>query len=113
MDQLKLKKRNVEALIQEAVIKELRYRLWFVKETHGNMYSSGFPDLFCCHTRYGHRWVDCKDPKRGHGSSLFTPAQLETFPLLCAAGSKVWIATSHEGIEELLMRPSNWHMFLL
>jgi len=72
------------------------------------MYQSGFPDLFCCHTRYGHRWLEVKKPV----GYRFTPAQLETFPQLCAHGSGVWIATTHEGVEALLMKPYNWFIFL-
>jgi len=109
MEPLNIKKRNVEALIQTAITKELMFKGWFVKDTHGNLYQSGFPDLFCCHTRYGHRWVEVKQPT----GYRFTPAQLETFPKMCAHGSQVWVATTHEGIEELLMKPSNWHMYLL
>jgi len=100
--------RDAEAKIQISIIKELRFRNWFVKETHGNMYQSGFPDLFCCHTRYGHRWLEVKKPV----GYRFTPAQLETFPQLCAHGSGVWIATTHEGVEALLMKPYNWFIFL-
>ena len=99
---------NEEAKIQRAIIMELRMNCWFVKETHGNLYQSGLPDLFCCHTRYGHRWCEVKKPV----GYAFTPAQLETFPLMCAHGSGVWVATSHIGIQELFMRPFNWFVYL-
>lgn len=104
-----LKKPEIEWYIQQRIIKELKFKDWFVKETHGNAFQSGFPDLFCCHTRYGHRWVEVKRPV----GYKFTPAQIETFPKLCAAGSKVWVATTEEGIEDLLMKPSNWHLYLI
>ena len=108
MNPRSLNTRDEEAKIQAAIIKELRNLNWFVKETHGNMYQSGFPDLFCSHTRYGHRWLEVKKPV----GYVFTPAQLETFPQLCAHGSNVWIATTHVDVEAVLMRPPNWFMFL-
>lgn len=97
-----------EAIIQQAVIKELRYLNWYVKSTHGDAYQAGFPDLFCCHMRYGHRWVECKNPL----AYRFTNAQLENFPVMQAHGSNIWVATTHEGIQELLMGPPNWYQFL-
>lgn len=109
MSPLKQFKEDLEWQIQQRIIKELRYRLWFVKETHGSMYQSGFPDLFCCHKRYGHRWLEVKRPV----GWKFTPAQLETFPMLCAAGSHVWIANTEVEVEALLMSSSNWHHYLL
>lgn len=109
MEPLKINTRDEEYLIQQAIIKELTIRGWFVKSTHGNAYQSGFPDLFCCHYTYGHRWLEVKKPK----GYKFTPAQIEWFPKFCANGSKIWIATTPVGVHQLLMQPSNWHMFLL
>jgi hypothetical protein len=111
MEPLKMRGKNPEAIIQDAIIKELRFKMWFVKDTHGNMYQSGFPDLYCCHRRYGARWLEVKTPHRT-GTSAFTPAQLETFPLLVASGAGVWVASSHEGVEEILMKPCNWWQVL-
>jgi hypothetical protein len=84
---------------------------WYVKSTHGNMYQSGFPDLFACHSRYGQRWVECKLPE-GKGSR-FTDAQMEDFPKLCANGSGVWIITAATDFEyQKLFRPPNWYQYL-
>lgn len=102
-------KKGPERLIQDAIIKQLRYQEWFVKETHGNMYQSGFPDLFCCHTKYGHRWIDCKNPK----SYKFTPAQLDIWPKLCANGSGVWILVAATASEyDKLFKKYNWYLYL-
>lgn len=73
------------------------------------MYQSGFPDLYCCHLRYGQRWVEVKMPTR----YSFTPAQIETFPALSAKGVGVWILTeATESQYKLLFQPANWHLFL-
>lgn len=98
-----------EAKIQAALVRKLTLLGWYVKQTHGNMYQSGFPDLYICHSRYGTRWVDAKNP--GHYS--FTPAQLETWPKMCANGAGVWILISDDDSEiQKLFGPANWHTYL-
>lgn len=78
-----------EAKIQAAVIKMLRQKQWHVMVTQGNMYQSGFPDLFATHVRYGPRWIEVKLPNM-IGSS-WTPAQKENFPKMIRNGSGIWI----------------------
>lgn len=98
-----------EAKIQQAIINMLRIREWFVKPTHGNMYQSGFPDLYACHVRYGARWIEVKNKE----AYEFTPAQVETFPQICAHGVGIWILTAAVEDEYLkLFRPFNWYVFL-
>lgn len=109
MNPIKIVSRDEEWKIQQAIIGELRRLGWFVKSTHGNAYQSGFPDLFACHHTYGHRWIEVKKSK----GFKFTPAQQTEFPRFCAHGSKIWVATTHIGIQDLLMKPSNWHLYLL
>jgi hypothetical protein len=104
------KKHGPEHYVQEAIITFLRYKGWFVLNTHGNMYQSGFPDLFATHSRYGNRWIEVKLP--GMKGSKFTPAQLDTFPKLVANGSGVWILTAGDEEQyELLFKKCNWWMF--
>jgi hypothetical protein len=94
-----------EADIQRRIMSYLREREWFVRPTTGSLFQSGFPDLFCTHRKYGHRWVEVKNPS----SYRFTPAQLEMFPLLCANGSGVWVLvdSTHDEYEKLFTR-FNW-----
>lgn len=105
------KRGGPEDLVQTTIVKMLRYKGWFVRATHGNMYQSGFPDLFACHVRYGQRWIEVKDPNRG--GDVFTNAQHEVFPLLCANGSGVWvlIGSSDSEYNKLFNRP-NWSSYL-
>ena len=104
------KKHGPEWYIQQDIIKFLRAREWFVKPTHGNAHQSGFPDLFCCHRKYGYRWVEVKNPK----SYKFTPAQKECFPLFCANGSGIWVMTAatEEEYQKILKHPFNWWQYL-
>lgn len=103
-------KHGPEAIIQNELCLFLRARSWFVMETHGNMFQSGFPDLFITHLKYRSRWVECKCPT---GSRL-EQSQLETFPHLCANGSGVWILTGSTMAEyDKLFQPCNWWHFLM
>ena len=98
-----------EEIIQNSIISFMRSREWFVKPTIGNIYQSGFPDLYCSHRRYGQRWVEVKNPKQ----YAFTPAQIENFPLFCANGSGVWVlvAATDEEYKKLFL-PPNWYQYL-
>lgn len=89
----------------------LRIKGWYVMETHGNMYQSGFPDLFATHSKYGCRWIEVKLPKMK--GSKFTPAQIDCFPKLCANGAGVWILTGDSDSEyQKLFSRFNWWQFL-
>ena len=110
IDPLKLNpRRGPEAVIQDAIIRKLKALDWYVKSTHGNMYQSGFPDLYICHRMYGSKWVEVKNKEK----YVFTPAQLENFPLMSAHGAGIWILTSDsdEEINKLYKLP-NWVYYL-
>lgn len=80
-----------------------------VRETHGNIYQSGFPDIYTAHPRYRTRWIEVKNPE---GYS-FTKAQREFFPLLASCGVGVWVLTAATEEEYLkLWQPANWYLFL-
>lgn len=110
MDPRKLKpKQGPESKIQEAVINMLRMREWFVKSTHGNLYQSGFPDLYCAHYKYGQRWVEVKNPL----SYRFTGAQLREFPRFSAAGAGIWIlVAATEDEYQKLFKSENWFTYI-
>ncbi len=95
-----------EAKIQEAVIRYLREREWFVQIMHGNTYQHGVPDLYIAKRRYGSRWVEIKNPEKWE----FTPAQWETFPRLVAEGVGIWILTAanEKEYQKLFDKPNLW-----
>ena len=95
-----------EAKIQEAVIKYLREREWFVKIIHGNTYQHGLPDLYIAKRRYGSRWVEIKNPLKWK----FTPAQWQDFPRMVAEGVGIWILTAANETEyqKLFDKPNLW-----
>ena len=101
-----------ESKIQDAINLYLVGRGWYCKDTHGSMYQSGFPDIFATHSKYGARWIEVKLPEMK--GSVFTPAQLDNFPKLCANGSGIWILTAASESEYAkLFKPYNWYMYLL
>lgn len=97
-------KKGPEAKIQEALVKFLREREWFVKVTHGNMYQHGLPDLFAAKRRYGSRWIEVKH------TIQFTPAQWEDFPRMVAEGVGIWVLTDATEAEykKLFDKPNLW-----
>jgi hypothetical protein len=101
-----------ESVIQENIMKKLRWLEWFCKSTHGNLYQSGFPDIFACHVRYGPRWIECKQPDET--KSYFTAAQLETFPKMDAAGCGIWVMTTDTDHEYAkLFQAPNWRQYYM
>jgi len=117
MEALNVKsKEGPEHKIQSAIIKMMIRYGWFVMNMHGNMFQKGVPDLFCCHAQYGHKWVEIKLPTdHPEGKrSKYTPAQLETFPILCTHGSPVWTLTAATHSEyKKLFSECNWHVYLM
>lgn len=98
-----------ETVLQDKIIYKLKGLDWFVKATHGSALTDGWPDLFCCHSKYGARWIEVKVKER----YSFTSAQLQWFPKFCAHGSGIWVLTSDSDEEyNKLFKPPNWHYFL-
>ena len=100
--------RGPEWTIQEAGRIVLEANGWFVKNTHGNIYSYGFADQFATHKKYGQRWIEYKNPV----NYQFTPAQIEFFPQFNAAGVGVWVCTSSSQVPDILFKPHNWRNYL-
>lgn len=112
MDPCKVSKRKrPEKIVQIKIVDMLLKKGWYVKETHGNMYQSGMPDLIATHSRYGIRFIEVKLPKMK--GSHFTVAQLEDFPKFVANGCGIWILVADTEEEyEKLFKPCNWWQYL-
>lgn len=104
-----MKKEKLESAVLSEVIEFLTLRGWYCKRVHGNAMQSGFPDLFCCHVKYGTRWIETKCPP-GH---KFMQSQLETFQKFCSNGTGVWVMRAATNDEYLkLFKPPNWWHYL-
>ena len=100
-----------EAKIQKAIVEMLRIKGWYCKETHGNMYQSGFPDIYATSKRYGQRWIEVKLP--GFKGSKWTAAQQECYPQFIAFGTGIWILTSATKEQyELLFKACNYWQYV-
>lgn len=100
-----------EQQILEDITSFLRTREWYVKRIPASSTLAGLPDLFATHRQFRQRWIEVKDPKRRSG--VYTPAQLDTFPLLVANGSPVWtLVAATEDEYKKLFQPCNWHLYL-
>jgi hypothetical protein len=101
-------KHGPEWHIQKDVIRYLVARGWHVEHTHGNLYQTGFPDLFVAHTKWGTRWIDCKQPKK----YTFTKAQKQKWPLWESFGIGIWILTAGTQAEyDKLFNLPNWRAY--
>lgn len=102
-------KKGPEAKIQERIVKRLRMDGWFCKETHGNEFQKGFPDLFACHISYGSRWIDVKRPTGYKIKDSQHHAWLE----FSKRNIGVWILTDDSQWEmNKLFQPDNWYTYL-
>ena len=101
--------RQLENIIQSAIIKMMRSKEWYIINMHGNEFQMGVPDLYCCHKRHGTRWVEVKVKDKYR----FTPAQIDVFPELAAKGVGIWVLTgASEEQYAKLFKPANWWAFL-
>jgi hypothetical protein len=108
MGRIKHSKHGPEWYIQKDLIEFLDTRQWMVERTHGNMYQTGFPDLYIAHERWGQRWIDCKNPER----YCFTKDQRRKWPLWEKKGIGIWIlvAATQEEYDKLF-QPPNWRNY--
>lgn len=99
-----------EEVIVQDLLKLLKAFNWYVMRTHGNMYQSGFPDLYATHKVYGPRWIEVKNPL----AHCFTAAQIEHFPKLETNGTNIWILVGATLKEyEKLFKPPNYSEYFL
>lgn len=120
----RIAKTGPEGEIQDAIIERLttkcgchdpancmvhRYNNWYCIETYGSTFQTGLPDIYCCHKRFGGRWIECKNPK----GYKFTPAQTDVFPHMAAEGVSIFVLTgsSDDELAKLFGR-SNWHDYM-
>lgn len=97
-----------ERIIQDQLITFLESRGWWVKETHGNLYQAGLPDLYCLHPKHRQRWIEVKNPEQ----YSFTNAQRESFPVISKAVGLWILVAATESEYAKLFHPPNWYKYL-
>lgn len=108
MGDIRRPKHGPEWCIQRDVIAFLKIRGWHVEHTHGNLFQTGFPDLYAMHPKWGSRWIDCKQPKK----YTFTKAQKIKWPLWELFKIPIWILTAATQEEyDKLFAPPNFRLY--
>lgn len=97
-----------EKKIQLALIDLLVGKGWIVKETHGNLYQQGFPDLYAIHPKHRQRWIEVKNPEY----YKFTEAQRQFFPDLNKCVGLWILVAATEAEYKKLFQPPNWYHYL-
>jgi len=52
-----------ETVLQRRIMDFFILHGWDCWNTHGNVYSAGFPDFYAAHMSYGTRWIEVKMQK--------------------------------------------------
>jgi hypothetical protein len=108
MGNLRRPQHGPEWHVQKDLMQFLRDRKWLVERTHGNLYQTGFPDLYCYHPTWNYRWIDVKQPNK----YSFTKAQRLKWPLWESYGVGIWILIAATQDEyDKLFQPPNWRSY--
>lgn len=96
-----------ETTFGRQVIEKLRLLKWFAIKTHGNEFQEGLPDWLLIHPDHGVKFLELK-LERGR----FTRAQKRLFPLMAAAGAKIYIGKPSDVFPDLVYGEPNLHKYL-
>jgi hypothetical protein len=88
---------------QQALRRRMEQEGWLTEKVHGNLYQSGWPDLFCHHLTHGARWIELKRSAK----TKLRPSQVGLFTRWSHYGVNVWVLTGPEDYV-LLFKPPNW-----
>lgn len=81
----------------------MRAQGWHCFKVGAGKFVAGWPDYYCLHPAYGHRWMETKAKKE-----KLTPAQLKRFKRLSDAGDKIYVLTGLEDYRVLFKERDNW-----
>lgn len=110
---LKRPRQNPEAKGSKVFIKYLESKGWYCAKLGGGKYTVGWPDYYCYHPHFHHRWLEMK----AKGGKLRS-SQIARFKRLAAAGDKVYVIEVGDDKEKLSQYAilfadyDNWRVFI-
>lgn len=85
----------------------MRARGWTCMKLGGGKFTVGWPDYYCFHKAYGHRWIEMKKP----GGEI-RQSQIKRFTDLNKAGDKVFVLRDERDYPVIFKEQDNWGMFI-
>lgn len=95
-----------EAKGAKKLISLMESREWLCMKLGGGKFTVGWPDWYCYHERWGHRWVETKTIK-----GKLRPSQITRFIRMSVAGDKIFVLTNEKDYMKLFREHDNWRMF--
>lgn len=92
---------------QERLRRLMELEGWYVRKTHGSIFSRDWPDLFAMHPKHGTRWIECKTE-----DGQLSDGQVKEFHTWSKHNVGVWVLRNELDYKWLFEEP-NWYMFCL
>lgn len=99
-------KTQPESLASIKIIKYMKARSWACWKVGAGKYVSGWPDYYCVHHIFKHRWIEIKVDK-----NKLRASQVKRFRELTKAGDEVFVL-ENEGQYGKLFKPPNWEEYI-
>ena len=104
-------RKNLESSGAKKFINFLQSKGWSCWKLGGGKFTVGWPDYYCYHKNFGHRWVETKVKNR-----KLRPSQVKKFREFAAAGDKIYVIEVNHSNEELyavlFADYDNWRVFI-
>ncbi len=99
-------KTQPEAAGARRLMKLMKSRGWLCMKLGGGKYTVGWPDWYCYHPKWGHKWIETKTIK-----GKLSRSQITRFIKMSLAGDKIYILTNERDYMKLFRNYDNWRMF--
>lgn len=89
------------------LIRYMIARGWGCMKVGGGKYNTGWPDWYCYHHTYGHRWIEMKKDK-----GRLSPSQIKRFIKMNKMGDKIFVLRDERDYKVLFREHDNWGDYL-
>lgn len=91
---------------EKQLIAYMQSQGWLCMKLGASKFAPGWPDYYCYHQKYGHRWLEMKSQYE-----KLTKAQKYRFDLMSRAGDKIFVCHSKEDYITLFEEIDNWRKY--